>query len=139
MSVTLNVIVDIFCMDSHKIICNDGLFQMVKSFMEELHKLQMNIDPDNVPVQWNTAVKFLMARKFDIHRALDLYSSHEVAIGLVTTMFLVSFIYAFLHVFSTIHLFLLLSLFSSVKLYNSTFILLLFIACINESVFLKLS
>lgn len=51
---------------------------MVKSFMEELHKLQMEIDQNNIPVQWNTAVKFLMARKFDVRRALDLFRSHEV-------------------------------------------------------------
>jgi len=52
--------------------------QLVKSFMEELHKLQVEIDQNNVPVQWNTAVKFIMARKFDLHRALDLYRNHEV-------------------------------------------------------------
>ena len=51
---------------------------MVKSFMEELHKMQIEIDQNNTPVQWNTAVKFLMARKFDTHRALELYRSHEV-------------------------------------------------------------
>ena len=54
------------------------LFQVVKTFMEELHRLQVEIDQNNVPVQWNTAVKFLMARKFDTRRALDLYRSHEV-------------------------------------------------------------
>uniref|UniRef100_A0A2P2I4C4 Tyrosine-protein phosphatase non-receptor type 9 n=1 Tax=Hirondellea gigas TaxID=1518452 RepID=A0A2P2I4C4_9CRUS len=28
-------------------------------------------------IQWNTAVKFLMARKFDVHRALQLFEQHE--------------------------------------------------------------
>jgi len=40
--------------------------------------MQIEVDQNNTPVQWNTAVKFLMARKFDTRRALELYRSHEV-------------------------------------------------------------
>jgi len=46
--------------------------------MEDLHKMQIETDQNNTPVQWNTAVKFLMARKFDARRARELYRSHEV-------------------------------------------------------------
>lgn len=48
--------------------------------MEEVTKQSFNKDPNNMPVSWTTAVKFLMARKFDIRRAIDLYNSHEVCI-----------------------------------------------------------
>jgi len=46
--------------------------------MQDLHKMQIEADQNNTPVQWNTAVKFLMARKFDARRARELYRSHEV-------------------------------------------------------------
>ena len=47
--------------------------------------MQIEIDQNNTPVQWNTAVKFLMARKFDVNRALELYRSHEVCITVLVT------------------------------------------------------
>jgi len=52
--------------------------QVVKMLMQDLHKMQIENDQNNTPVQWNTAVKFLMARKFDARRARELYRSHEV-------------------------------------------------------------
>ena len=58
--------------------------QLVKSFMQDLHKMQIEVDQNNTPIQWNTAVKFLMARKFEARRALELYRSHEVSTSLPT-------------------------------------------------------
>lgn len=56
--------------------------------MQDLHKMQIEIDQNNTPVQWNTAVKFLMARKFDTIRALELYRSHEVCAVVLAVMYI---------------------------------------------------
>jgi len=57
--------------------------------MQDLHKMQIEIDQNNTPVQWNTAVKFLMARKFDVNRALELYRSHEVCFDNIHCVFVI--------------------------------------------------
>jgi len=53
-------------------------WQATKEFLEEIG-LHYS-DPDNEPLSWATAVKFLMARKFDVRRAVELFMSHEVGI-----------------------------------------------------------
>ena len=59
------------------------IWQATKEFLEEIG-LRYS-DPDNEPLSWATAVKFLMARKFDVHRAVELFMSHEVCIVFTVT------------------------------------------------------
>lgn len=50
--------------------------QTVKEFIEIVNDLRLRRNAG--PLQWNTAVKFMMARKFEVHRALALYEAHEI-------------------------------------------------------------
>jgi len=42
---------------------------------------QVSSITDEAPMQWNTAMKFLIPTKFDVNRAIDLYRTHEVSIN----------------------------------------------------------
>ncbi|KAF2349383.1 PTP type protein phosphatase [Trinorchestia longiramus] len=57
--------------------------QATKEFLERVNCGRVNgssssSSSSSTPLQWNTAVKFLMARKFDVNRALQLYQQHEI-------------------------------------------------------------
>lgn len=60
--------------------CTHWIAQATKDFLEKANSSRLASSSNKSspsPLQWNTAVKFLMARKFDVHRALQLYEQHE--------------------------------------------------------------